>query len=219
MLLTFGDLTPSLQFKAGQSSAIRLFKLIPPFAFEPVDACVSWTVSDSSFAAIDSLSGQLNIDEKAPDGFNFIIIANVENGRRILARSAWVYRPEANPLVGVWTETRRFSCGSGRELSPERPIAELAFRADGVMSVTRIPIEVFRDYESRYSFDKERGKVAFAVPAREGIVSDVDGFGRFQIDEGGKLILKNITLGRFGSDTITKRERLACRYEFQRVGQ
>lgn len=211
--LSFGPLQPSVQLQPGQSVNLRLYTRFLGVAYVPVDACVVWSAYPGSLADLDSQSGLLSLDPRAFfNGASFIITANIENGRRILSLPVYVYTTKENPLVGVWKETRRFSCKSGNPISAPEPIIELVFRADGRMSATRFLFETYVDFLGTYLFEKERGGFAFVIDVANVRPFDVDGFGRFRIDDSGKLILSKLSIGRFNPG-----EKLACKYEFEKV--
>src|SRR5262245_36138099 len=211
--LSFGTRYDSLQFQPGQTVQLHLYKLLGGVDFVPVDACVAWSLNRKSFVVLDSLSGLLKIDAATPHGTSFVVTANVENGRRVIAIAAYIYRPEENPLIGVWQETQRFRCDSGKPISVIDPIRELVFRADGKMHIRRFLFENLSDFQASYLFDLQSGDFAFVIDQVNLVRPvDVDGFGRFRLKDDLSLMLHKLSFGKFAPD-----EKQACKYQFVKV--
>ena len=106
--------------------------------FEEVPACVEWRITPEEGAEIDPVTGELKIDLDTPAGTVFTVETSVENGRHIVTDTVTVYTPEANPMVGFWTESGQYICGSAFEVEvvPGEVIGEMQFTADGDFSVT-----------------------------------------------------------------------------------
>lgn len=122
---------------------------------------------------------------------------------------------EDNPLArGYWKEEAQFACNTGEEVSPERPIQELLFEADGTFSVTWTPFERYRDYWGEYSYDTGQGTLDLTVTGGNNVPPDVDGSGTFAFDTQGRLILTDIWLGSF-SDQATSAN---CGHRFIAAG-
>jgi hypothetical protein len=86
-------------------------------------------------------------------------------------------------------------------VAPEEPIGELQFRADGTLSVTWMPFEVYRDYWGSYQYDSKGGTLDLAIEGGNYVPEDVDGSGSFAIDEDGRLVLKDMWLGTWMRST------------------
>lgn len=211
--LTFNTFYSSFQLRPGETIDLDLIEIGCCYYFEPVNACTVWSVDDGSDAHIDSQTGVVSTERTALPGHKVTVTANVEGGRRILTVPLYIYSSETHPLVGVWTEVKRFSCKSGDEISTNEPIRELVFRADGTMYVTRQPFEIYHDYIASYGFELESGTISFRVELANATPMNVDGAGRFRGTEDGGLVLKKLSLGRFSNV-----EKKACRYEFKRIG-
>ena len=209
--LTFNTFYSSFQLRPGETLDLNLGTVWCCYGFFGVDACAVWSVDDSLSAHIDAQTGVLTIEPAALPGTKLTVTADIENGRRILTIPVFIYTPETHPLVGVWSESARFSCNSGEQVPGSEPIRELVFRADGTMYVTRFVFELYRDYVATYEFNLERRKVSFSVQFANALPAKIDAAGRFKIVEG-ELVLKALSLGSFAG------EKKACRYEFQRVG-
>ena len=74
---------------------------------------------------------------------------------------------------------------------------ELIFRADGSMSATWMPFEIYKDYWGNYSIDLESGTFELSGVSGNYVPPDLDPSGSFEIDENGSLILKDIWLGSY----------------------
>jgi hypothetical protein len=75
------------------------------YSFEPIKACVIWSVEPAQGARIAADAGTLTIDKATPHNSIFIVKANVEDGRRVVSTKVRVFTREANPLVGRWAQT------------------------------------------------------------------------------------------------------------------
>lgn len=211
--LAFNTIYSSFQSRPGGTIDLDLGIFRCCVFFQPLNVCAAWSVNDSSLAQIDPQTGVLKIEQKALPGGKVTVTANVENGRRVLAIPVYIYSLETHPLVGVWTEIARFSCDSGNEFSTQDPIRELVFLADGSMYVTRTPFEVYHDYKAIYEYKPERNRLSFMIEFASARPISFDGAGRVGFKDDGRLVLKNLSLGRFSAF-----EQDACRYLFRRVG-
>jgi hypothetical protein len=198
------SMEPTLQMKPGDKREFSLGVVECCYVFEPVDTCVTWSLSPEIGATIDSETGVFVVDPSTPSGETFTVTADVEEGRRLVSIDVYVYTPEDNPLVGNWREEVQFECGTWQELTPEEPIGELQFRADGSFSVTWMPFEIYRDYWGSYRFDLEDGALYLATSGGNYVPEDVDGSGSWEIDEEGRLVLSDMWLGtpHGGSETV-----------------
>ena len=179
--------------------------------FRDYTSCASWSVDPPAYLSMDGATGILTTSEIAPDGHPFVVIANFQNGRRLIAGRGLVVRPELHPLLGVWTETSRFACGSGQPISNDPRMRELVFRADGTFTVTLEPFEVYIDYRGKYIADYETGRLTLQVTSGNQVFDEFEGYGRFRIDESGRLVVTGLSFGRYPAD-----RRPACKYIFVR---
>jgi hypothetical protein len=161
--------------------------------FEPVDACVTWSVEPGEAATI-SESGELTIGSSTAHGTVLTVTADVENGRRLISDEVYVYDLAQNPLVGNWHEAAQFTCGDQQEVMPNQPIQELKFHADGKVDVTWMPFEVYIDYWGTYKVSGD-GSIELTITSGAYVPDDLDGTGRYAIDEDGQLILQDMWLG------------------------
>jgi hypothetical protein len=187
----FGD----IQMLPGKS---RSFELGVPECchfFNPIDACVTWSVTPAEGATINPITSVFKVTANVPHGTVYTICADVEEGRRVVTRNVYVYTPEANPLVGTWEEIMQLSCIGDRLVPPEEPINEIIFYANGEFCVTWFPFEIYIDYWGTYAYDLDSGNLNLTVEGGNYVPDDIDGNGQFVITSDGQLILKNIWLG------------------------
>jgi hypothetical protein len=184
------------------------------FGVTPVYAQITWSINPTEGAHIDPHNGVFTVDEATPNGAVFTVSANVEQGRRVISTKVHVFTPEANPLVGLWSEEVRFACGTGEEVVPKERVGELVFYADGSFAVTWAGFEFYQDYWGTYTYDLEKGSLKLVVTRGNYVPKDVDGIGTFSLDAKGRLILRDIWLGssQFGAGIVT------CGHRFTRRG-
>jgi hypothetical protein len=189
------SIEPDLAMQPGQSRDLGLGNVECCYVFEPVEACATWSVAPDDHAAIDPDTGRLEILGSASPGEVVTVTADVEDGRRLVEIDVHIYTPEANPLYGVWREDLQYACADGAEVTPEHRINELRFRADGTIHVTWFPFELYVDYWGSYSYDLDDGSLELTVTGGNYVPDDLDGAGRFSIDEDGRLVLDEMWLG------------------------
>jgi hypothetical protein len=191
------SIEPNLALRPGQARALRLGVVECCSVFDTVDACATWSVSPAELATIGRYTGQLEILDGAGHGDVVTVTADVEDGRGQVDIDVHVYTPEANPLFGIWREAAQLSCADGEEVAYDDRINELLFRADGTFHVTWYPFELYVDYWGRYAYDLEDGALSLEVTGGNHVPEDIDGAGRFRLDEAGRLVLEDLWLGRF----------------------
>ena len=199
----------TVEMQPGQSRDFDLGTVACCYFFEPVDACVVFSIDPAVGATIDPASGVFTVDAATPSGTMYTVTADVEEGRRLVTTEVYVYTPEAAPLVGFWSEAAQLSCGGG-EVPADPAIAELWFRADGTFRVTWFPFELYFDYWGNYTFDLAAGTLDLAVEGGNFIPPDIDGDGTFSV-VGGDLVLSDIWLGSHGNFMGD----VACGHRFQ----
>lgn len=164
-------------------------------SFEPVKACVVWTVEPAKWARIDAHTGTLTVDKATAHDNTFTVRAIVENGRRVVSTNVRVYTREANPLAGRWAQEMPAAGAGGETPRFYEQINELHFKADGTFSVTWVPFECYKDYWGTYTSDKETGRLKLTIDRGNHMPADVNGDGTFTLDGSGRLALKGICLG------------------------
>jgi len=185
----------TVEMQPGEMHAFSLGLVECCYFFERVGACATWSVDPAEGASIDSHTGVFDLDATTPSGTVFTVSADVQNGRRVVSIEVHVFTPDANPLVGIWSEEAQFACDTGEEVVPEQRIGELRFRADGTFGVTWIPFEVYVDYWGTYDYDLGQGTVDLDITGGNYTPDDVDDSGLFSFDEQGRLILSDMWLG------------------------
>ncbi len=174
------------------------------YVFVPLAIKTKWSIEHQTGATINARTGVLEIAKDTPAGTTFIIIADIDNGRKILNAQVTVYTPKANPLVGVWHEAKQIDCQSQAisEL-PGDSMRELVFKADGTFQATFTPFEVYHDYWGQYTFDPGAGMLELVVKSGNFIPEKLDLQGKYAIDENGALVLSGIWLGRREQESNT----------------
>lgn len=180
------------------------------YVFNEVDACAVFSIEPTTGATIDPMTGVFVVDPGAAPGSVYTVTADVESGRRLVTTKVYVYTPESNPLVGLWTEESQLACGSKQPGPPEQSIGELAFRPDMTFGVTWQPFELYVDYWGTYAFDLASGAITLTVEGGNYTPPDVDGVGTFSV-QGGKLTLDDVWLGTPSGGTAPA----ACGHVFQ----
>lgn len=193
--LGFGVLGDEFELQPGKSRSLAIGRVVCCYFLEPVEACVAYSVEpDDGGASIDPVTGMFTVAEDAVPGSVYTVTADVEAGRALLAAKVLVWTPESNPLVGIWREVGQLPCGGGPEVAPEQAIEELWFRANGEVSVTWTPFEIYFDYWADYTFDLIGGTLAIADVGGNYVPNDLDGVGSFAL-AGEELVLKDMWLG------------------------
>jgi hypothetical protein len=187
------SLKPNIEMRPGETRTMSVGVVECCVYLEPVDACVAWSIEPEQGAAISS-DGELAIDSSTPGGTVFTVTANVENGRRMVSTEVYVYDLAQSPLVGTWHEAAQIVCGSQEEVTPDLPIGELRFFADGRVNVTWVPFETYVDYSGTYTFS-ENGTLELVITGGSYTPDDIDGQGTFFIDQDGQLLLQDMWLG------------------------
>ncbi len=108
-------------------------------------------------------------------------------------------QPDADdPFQGRWSEGSFISCDDGSE-SPGS-IGEIIF-CQGRFSVTRTPFETFIDYMGDYQLNRDANELTMTVTGGNFIPDDVDLTGTVEFEDDGSIVLRDIYLGSFDSDS------------------
>jgi hypothetical protein len=168
------------------------------YVFQPVKIKTRWSIDPQTGARINPTTGVLEIAANVDSGTIYTITADLQNGQKTLTAQLQIYTPQANPLVGVWHESKQIDCHTmaASELIGESSLRELVFKADGTFQATFTPFEIYHDYWGNYTFDPEKGMLQLTVVSGNFTPENMDLQGGYQIDETGALVLKNIWLGR-----------------------
>jgi len=187
----------SLQMLPGESRQLQVVTLDCCYMYNVWQIATVWSIQPGEGATLDPLSGLLTVDPETPAGTTYTITANVENSRRLISRTLFIFSPESNPLVGNWREAAQLPCSGSGEKLPAEPMWELIFRADGSMSGTWKPFEIYKDYWGKYRYDLQSGMFELSEVSGNYVPPDLDPSGSFEIDKNGDLILKDMWLGGY----------------------
>ncbi|TKJ28060.1 MAG: hypothetical protein CEE40_12635 [Chloroflexi bacterium B3_Chlor] len=196
LTLSMDPVDQTMEMRPGETRTFSLGVIECCYILELVEACATWSVDPPEGASIDPDTGFFTVDAQTLSGSVFTVSADVDNGRRVVSVEVHVFTPEDNPLVGLWREEAQYACGTGEEVVPEQPIGELRFRADGSFGVTWMPFEIYVDYWGTYAYDLPRGTLDLVIEGGNCVPDDVDGSGLFSLHEEGRLILRDMWLGR-----------------------
>ncbi len=191
--LTFG-IEADFQAHPGDTLDLGLGIVECCYVMTQVDACAVFSVSPAGAATIDSKTGVLAIPATTPSGTVLDVTADVEDGRRLVTTKVYVFTEAAAPLVGYWTETSELECGTSAPRTPEVPIQELVFRANGTFRVTWQPFELYVDYWGSYDYDLATAALTLTVEGGNYTPPDVDGVGTATV-QAGELTLTDVWLG------------------------
>jgi hypothetical protein len=204
LIFSFED---NVQLQPGQTHSFSLNVFECCVFLKQVKARVSWSVEPAVGAHIDPRTGLLEIDPSTPGGSVFTVIADVENGRRLMSTKLYVFTPESDPLVGNWRETSQVGCDGSETGKPEAPVEELEFRADGRFSVTWRPFEIRKDYWGTYAYDLKNQTLSLVVEGGNDVPAIMDREGAFSVDQTGRLTLKGMWLGSPDQRRVAEAER------------
>ncbi len=212
----------SIELNPGGSYKFHLSILECCYFDRLVEAPVRYSIEPTAGATINQTTGEFLVDKSTPHGMIYTVKADVYGGKRIITAKAYVYTPEANPLVGLWKEDARLYCKSGQWTKPEHAINELIFKANGRYSVTWIPFEIYIDYVGAYSFDLKTGKMSMEIEGVNFVPPDFKGSGTFEMEGANTIVLKNIylgTKGRGAKESKAGDALQACGHKFIRLGR
>jgi hypothetical protein len=116
----------------------------------------------------------------------------------------------AASLADLWSEEAYIECGTGTVVSSSG-IQELNLTASGVIEVTWMPFETYKDYWGTFGFSAEGG-FRMDVDGGNYIPTDIDSEGCVSIDSADRLVLSNMFLGTAAPGGGTA----ACGHRFTR---
>jgi hypothetical protein len=190
----------TIQVVPGESRQLQVGAYECCVFFQVYNLPAEWSIDPVEGVTLDPQSGMLEVAADTPHGTSYTVTARLKEAERMLTKTLLVYNPEDNPLVGTWSEAAQLPCGGGAETIPENLLRELVFRADGTMSATWDPFEVYKDYWGRFSYDRQSGTLEISDVEGNYIPADLDPSGSFEIDEKGDLVLKDMWLGSYQWD-------------------
>ncbi len=189
-----GGFLGPMQAQPGEKRTLRLWVRNGPSWRSP-DACVRWRLDAGDPATVDEKTGALTISPDAKDGVELHATAELAGARAPYQGILKVYRPDSNPLAGMWREVAQLKCGSGEELtSGFREIREFEIQAGGFFSVTWHPFESYRDYWGEVQFDVAKRTVSFKINNGNHVPDAAKLEGKFA-REGKRLKLEGVWLG------------------------
>jgi len=212
--LVFG-MRPNAQMQPGQERTYQVGTVECCYVFEPLDVCVRWAVEPAGAGvSIEEDTGLLRVADDVADSSVYTVTADVGPGWSIVSGRLDVYRPEAQPLVGVWREEAQFPCDGGDLVTPEEIIGELVFWADGSFCVTWRGIEIYHDYCGVYQHSLTTGGLILQDMRGAYLPTDLDGDGTALVAADGALELHDLWLGSPEGAT----EVVRCGHRFRRLG-
>jgi hypothetical protein len=126
------ELTPGSTYNA------RIMRPTPDGPLYPLNARAAWSLQPPvPGISVDGKSGLITVGKDVPGEATATILANIEDGRRVLRARLHVFTRETKPLVGEWAVDALIACGDGHEMNPDwklrAPLARehLRFKADG----------------------------------------------------------------------------------------
>ena len=119
--------------------------------------------------------------------------------------------PSCGAALGHWRPACEDSgsCPGAGEMTPETPIQEVIFEADGRFSVTWTPFELYKDYWGTYQFDLGTGAITLTITGGNDVPGDFLSLSPTFSREGSTLHLEGIWLGREGLELSR------CGYRFE----
>jgi hypothetical protein len=91
---------------------------VPDGPLFPLKQKVAWSIEPAVQGIAIDVDGNIHVAADVPHGTTAIVHANLKSGRRKLSEKIFVYRPEKNPLIGVWQVGTRVVCGNSHEVKP-----------------------------------------------------------------------------------------------------
>ena len=106
----------AVEIAAGTSRQMQVMYPTPDGPSFPLKASVTWSLESAVKGISVDKTGKLTVDAHVPHGTTATILGNVENGRRKLSGKVYVFRPDENPLIGIWHVDTRVACGESQEI-------------------------------------------------------------------------------------------------------
>lgn len=171
------------------------------------DLTVVWSVEPTGAAQIDPQTGVLTASADAGNTSVFVTAA-APNG---LSKTASVSIYDQRPIIGVWQEEARIDCATGAFVESSSLIYELIFDANNEFRVSWSPFEVYVDYVGTYTADTPH--LSMRARLLNYLPHDFEGEGTYEIDEEGRLVLRDLWLGTspYASETTS------CGHRFVRA--
>lgn len=201
------DPGPFSDIARGTSRQLQLASMVAGF-FEPVMACVTWSIEPTLGATIND-NGLVFVAAGTAVGSSYVVTADIENGRRVIDLGVAVYEPIVTPILGFWSESTRTAC-DGTEFLPGNPVGELLFLDNAEFRVTWTPFEAYVDYWGVFSHAPDSGALVLTLQGGNVTPTDLDPVGMATIADGA-LVLTDMFLGTAPGDNPM----LACGHRFE----
>ena len=105
----------------GESRQLQIVTLDCCYLYNVWPIPTVWSIEPDEGASLHPQSGLLMVDAETPHGATYTITANVENSRRLISRTLFVFSPKGNPLVGTWMRLPSWpASAAGRSLRLKR---------------------------------------------------------------------------------------------------
>ena len=105
-----------VEIAAGTSRQVQVTYPTPDGPSFPLKASVAWSMEPAVKGISIDKTGKLTVDANVRHGTTATILADVNKGRRKLSGKVYVYRPDENPLIGVWHVDTHVACGAAQEI-------------------------------------------------------------------------------------------------------
>jgi hypothetical protein len=161
----------TIEITPGSSCKAQIMRPNPDGPLSPLNAQVAWTLeSPVNGVSIDGKSGLINVDKDVPNGTTAIVLASIENGRRVLKAKLHVFTRETNPFVGQWRVESLIACSDGHEMKPDATLRaplvreHLSFNADGEFWIgLEMNIAAHTLMNGTYEYDLKAGTITLKV--------------------------------------------------------
>jgi len=106
-----------IEVSAGNSYQAQAMYPVPDGPLFPLKASVAWSIAPAvKGISIEAKTGKISVDAEVPHGTYTTVHANVDGGRRKLTAKLYVFRTDANPLIGKWRVDQKVACGKAQEM-------------------------------------------------------------------------------------------------------
>jgi hypothetical protein len=106
-----------IEVSAGSSYQAQAMYPVPDGPLFPLKATVAWSIAPAvKGVSIDAISGKINVSADVEHGTTTTVHADVGSGRRKLTVRLYVFRTDANPLIGKWRVDQKVACSEAQEM-------------------------------------------------------------------------------------------------------
>jgi hypothetical protein len=107
-----------IEIQAGSAYQARAMYPVPDGPLFPLKERVVWSIEPAVKGIAIDADGNIHVAADVPHATTAVVHANLQSVRRKLSEKIFVYRPEKNPLVGIWRVDTRVLCGDSHEIKP-----------------------------------------------------------------------------------------------------